>query len=227
MPNSEHLQRNMLRFSADHVLAKVNFKLFCNWSVILIKSIPKKMNQVPSCFAIFFFHVIVCSCVALFICQTSKLLLFRYKSMIFFLFGGVSQVLFWAKEETEIERLKSRLSEFYYENLQKVNTFSFLYSILLLITFDYKYVMLIYLLSFILLNVVFIGWCTSEGIKRVAWCCVYSSHTMCSCILSRQEIHGRSFTENGPEEIFWGTFVSKYTFACHIFAHVPFCYQYL
>ncbi|KAF3333595.1 hypothetical protein FCM35_KLT01286 [Carex littledalei] len=52
MPNSEHLQRNMLRLSADHVLAKV---------------------------------------------------------------------LFWAKEETEIERLKSRLYDFYYENLQKVD----------------------------------------------------------------------------------------------------------
>ncbi|KAJ1691316.1 hypothetical protein LUZ63_015471 [Rhynchospora breviuscula] len=52
LPNSEHMQRNMLRLSADHVLAKV---------------------------------------------------------------------LFWSREETEIERLKSRLSELYYENLQNLD----------------------------------------------------------------------------------------------------------
>lgn len=41
---------------------------------------------------------------------------------IFSFWGVDSQVLFWATEENEIERLKSRLSEFYYENLRKVNT---------------------------------------------------------------------------------------------------------
>jgi hypothetical protein len=41
MPNKEHVQRNMLRLSADHVLAKVNFIFY----------------HTLSCFAFFFFFL--------------------------------------------------------------------------------------------------------------------------------------------------------------------------
>lgn len=121
------------------------------------------------------------------------------------------QVLYWAKEEDKMEKLKARLIELYYENLFKVS------SLLLFVNCAAYFKVLLSPIT----NCSFhSARYTCRRIERMAGCCSDSRYTLCCRVIPWQEMHDRSFGSDGTKQIFQGdlsyrlSFLSLLNYCC-------------